>query len=218
MPVLSYPVLFSLNASSQYAQYFWDFGDGSPGVSTLDPSVTHTYTNPGPKYVTLTVTDVCGGGYEVWDTFVDVSLPQFPGTNDDWRFFTGVNGVIDTSDFRIVFPNDVVSILYESPNGTYFNDPYYVFGNPVIGIPQPFLPVPGAWVDPLNPGFFPLIDGVTPIGPLPPAPILPGGNLHSFLVPPGLSGQDLMLQALVISPQAGNGIFGTSDAKVIQFR
>ena len=40
--------------------YQWDFGDGSPTVTTNAVSVTHAYTNDGYYLVTLTVTDTNG--------------------------------------------------------------------------------------------------------------------------------------------------------------
>gem|GEM_PF-3785219 len=40
--------------------YTWDFGDGTVVSSGFNPIQTHTYTNPGLYYVSLTVTDPSG--------------------------------------------------------------------------------------------------------------------------------------------------------------
>ncbi len=40
--------------------YQWNFGDGSPGVTTSEPTTTHVFDAPGTYTVTLTVTDSAG--------------------------------------------------------------------------------------------------------------------------------------------------------------
>ena len=40
--------------------YIWNFGDGSPPVTTTAPTTTHTYAAPGSQQVTLTVKDSAG--------------------------------------------------------------------------------------------------------------------------------------------------------------
>ena len=52
--------IFTFNASastpaSNISEYRWNFGDGSPELTTVQTS--HSYTTTGPKTVTLTVTD-----------------------------------------------------------------------------------------------------------------------------------------------------------------
>ena len=42
-------------------RYEWNFGDGSPVLATTAGDVTHVYQLPGPRVVTLTVTDEHGG-------------------------------------------------------------------------------------------------------------------------------------------------------------
>ncbi|MDH5323592.1 MAG: DUF1929 domain-containing protein, partial [Gammaproteobacteria bacterium] len=54
----------SYTASAQHGinrVYKWDFGDGTPETAySSSPTVTHTFTEPGAAYVTLTVTDDIG--------------------------------------------------------------------------------------------------------------------------------------------------------------
>lgn len=55
--------LVALDASSSTGaslQFNWDFGDGSAGVFSLQPQVTHTYAHTGKYSVTLTVIDAAG--------------------------------------------------------------------------------------------------------------------------------------------------------------
>lgn len=47
-------------SDSTLTQWTWDFGDGSPIVTTNNDSVTHIYTVPGIYSVTMTVTDTNG--------------------------------------------------------------------------------------------------------------------------------------------------------------
>ncbi|MGB9741472.1 MAG: PKD domain-containing protein, partial [Candidatus Bathyarchaeales archaeon] len=56
----------TFNATESYdpdgyiVSYTWDFGDGTPNVTTSDPVTNHTYTTFGDYTVTLTVTDNSG--------------------------------------------------------------------------------------------------------------------------------------------------------------
>jgi len=77
---------------SNVVEYEWNFGDGSPHVTTqtADP-VEHTWEEEGQYTVTLTITgqdDECGGGYEAQQRKVGVVLacdapqPSFDFTNE----------------------------------------------------------------------------------------------------------------------------------------
>jgi len=58
--------IVTFNATESYdpdgyiVSYSWDFGDGTPKVTTSDPITNHTYTAFGDYTVTLTVTDNSG--------------------------------------------------------------------------------------------------------------------------------------------------------------
>ncbi|MCB0401102.1 MAG: PKD domain-containing protein, partial [Flavobacteriales bacterium] len=56
---------FNANVSG-YADYTWDFGDGTTLSSGNSPTVNHIYGTPGLYYTTLTVTSL---GYQPIDTF-----------------------------------------------------------------------------------------------------------------------------------------------------
>lgn len=221
------PVPFDCDTGGKiYQSYDWTFGDGAT-ATTAQPFAAHVYVNPGPYIVTCTGVDVCSpSGDRIADSVVEILQPAFPGGNQDLLMFTGVNGDLNLFDFNVAFPGDIIEVAYDSwtgqlypqlpfPEGAHFlvgslfdpNDPFQ------LPQPQPF-PV-GAWIDPFDPNLLFLHDGG--LGLLPPAPLLPGGTLHQFLVPPGLQGLDLMLQSAVINQGAPNG-FAVSPGKIIQLR
>ena len=148
-------------------------------------------------------------------TFDDT--PLYIGTDADFDMFGLVNFEFpDCTDIVPLVSDDLFTLIIESPGGTFFNDPYIVAaqdfttGNPPVGLP-PF----GLHLDPSN--AFILISG--PDGPLgAPNVVIPGGSTHTFLVPPGLSGQSLMTQSLVLTPDATNGFFETSRGIEARFQ
>lgn len=58
--VTSFDGSASSAAAGSIASYAWDFGDGSPVVTTPSPTTTHTYAATGRFAVQLTVTDTSG--------------------------------------------------------------------------------------------------------------------------------------------------------------
>ncbi len=52
----------------------WDFGDNTPGQTTLSDSATHTYAAAGTYQVLLTVTD-CAGGIATATTAITITAP-----------------------------------------------------------------------------------------------------------------------------------------------
>jgi serine protease len=53
--VVTFDASTSSDSDGSIASYSWNFGDGSPGASTVQP--THSYDQPGAYNATLTVTD-----------------------------------------------------------------------------------------------------------------------------------------------------------------
>ena len=66
-------------------------------------------------------------------------------------------------------------------------------------------------------GFF-LLDGVTQPGPFNRPMVLPTGTDLQLVVPPGLAGYSVRIQALVLSVTAGNGQYATTDAHELRFQ
>jgi PKD repeat protein len=50
----------TVGAGATISQYAWDFGDGSPTVTTSSGTTTKSYATAGAKVVTLTITDSLG--------------------------------------------------------------------------------------------------------------------------------------------------------------
>ena len=63
--------------SSGGVSYTWDFGDGSPSVTTQDAAVSHTYASAGDKTATLTVHYADGDSASASVTAADVQAPLF---------------------------------------------------------------------------------------------------------------------------------------------
>jgi PKD repeat protein len=53
--VVTFDASTSSDSDGSIASFSWNFGDGSPGASTVQP--THSYDQPGAYNATLTVTD-----------------------------------------------------------------------------------------------------------------------------------------------------------------
>ncbi len=198
------------------ATYTWAIGDGTAAMTTT-PFLTGTYTQPGDFPVTVFVDDPPNGVFRILPDIATVFDPVYPGTGDDIRLFTGIDDTPDALDFKEAFPGQTLFIDYDSPGGTYFDDPYLIAGQLFTPGQPPFNNIPGLYLNLFGFSPFILVDGLNPLGPLPPPPILPGGNLHGFPIPPGVGGLDLMLQALVLTPNSGNGFLGVSDGKIISF-
>ncbi len=210
------------------AGYQWDW---DPDATTLDPGqdpittttacFSYVYQQPGDFHISLRVVDSSTGVTRLKPGIVTVFDPAYPGTGDDLRLFTGIDAPPDALDFKVALPMQTLVIDFDSPGGTYFDDPYLIGGQLFLPGQPPINGINGLHLNLFGFQPFILVDGLNPVGPFPPPPIFPGpgGNLHAFLIPPGpgLSGLDLMLQALVLTPNSNNGFLGTSDGKVISF-
>ncbi|HUF85535.1 MAG TPA: PKD domain-containing protein, partial [Acidimicrobiia bacterium] len=56
----SFDASASTVAHGTIAAYEWDFGDGTPPVTTTTPTVTHVYAHPGSYTATVTATSSAG--------------------------------------------------------------------------------------------------------------------------------------------------------------
>jgi PKD repeat protein len=76
VPQTSSVVQFDIGKSGGVS-YTWDFGDGSPKVTTTEQVVSHTYDTAGTKTATLTVTYADGDTASKTVTAADVPTPLF---------------------------------------------------------------------------------------------------------------------------------------------
>ncbi|HWK26401.1 MAG TPA: ThuA domain-containing protein [Solirubrobacter sp.] len=76
VPASGSTVTFDIGKSGGVS-YTWDFGDGSPAVTTQDASVSHTYRSGGSKTATLTVNYADGDKASADVVAADVPAPLF---------------------------------------------------------------------------------------------------------------------------------------------
>ncbi len=148
-------VLFTNNTISGYSQncsqnsiYTWDFGDGTPVISTLPSSpqnINHIYLNPGNFTVTLTALNFCGSTSKSQQICIESPLlPQFTINNIAGCTPLGVTATNTTDISKACSPptyswsvtyansNCGVSSLYSYTGGTNYSskDPSFQFTNP----------------------------------------------------------------------------------------
>ena len=147
--------------------------------------------------------------------------PAYPGPGDDLVLATGIGGSQATSGpgFDVkqapAGGGALLEVEVSSPAGAYALQPYLVVaqvfstGNPPV--PQ----VPNLWIDLTAPAAFVVGASGPPFsGPV----IVPGGSSSFFVLPAGLGGSSIMLQALVVTNSSANGLFALSDAHEIQLQ
>ena len=159
-----------------------------------------------------------GGAAQIDDVyFSDVlPIPTYPGSGEDLRLETGLNGATPTGagdDVKLGNAGDLLEIRVSSPGGTFVGADYYLAGQLFgTGFPMGFA---GFWINQAAP-FFTLVSPIgTPVG----APVIGAGGVSTFVnLPPGLTGLSIMFQAFPISSSALNGVFALSDGNEIQMQ
>ncbi|QDU65922.1 alkaline phosphatase PhoX [Engelhardtia mirabilis] len=122
----------------------------------------------------------------------------YPGSDDDLVLRTGVNGpaVALPGEFvKAAGAGDTVALEVESPGGTHLGEPYIVFGQGALAgglIPSPF--IAGSWLNLLWPAV--ILDGTTNF--VAPVNLPGGGSSASLVVPSGLAGFSIAIQAVTI--------------------
>lgn len=144
---------------------------------------------------------------------VGVTPPTWPGSQDDLTVATGVNGAPLSSggmdDDKNVFGGDVFQINVASPGGVYDLLPYSIIGEiyttgtstgSVAGFPELHFNLTGS--------LFILVDG-NEIGPLGLTNIVApvGGTTTTVVLPFSFPGASIIMQGVVATPIAPNGIF-----------
>ncbi len=148
------------------------------------------------------------------------TTPIHPGTGEDFEMDVRVDEeALPCPGIAVVVPGQDLNIDIFSENGTFDGLRYFAVGQFFnTGFPPPGLPSFGLT---FNPGGIPapffLIDPTGSPSLLGPPLLPPGGSQFLLPVPPGLSGLNLMTQALVLTPMAGNGFFATSSGTEIRF-
>ncbi|MBK8976872.1 MAG: hypothetical protein IPM29_13215 [Planctomycetes bacterium] len=146
--------------------------------------------------------------------------PAYPGSGEDLELRTGVAGAPATTgpgfDVKQAAGGQLLQLNVWSPQGTFDRAPFWVFAQAfTTGVPQ--LPsLPNVYFDPARPIVAITGNLPSPIG----GPVIaPGtGSSSWFVAPAGMAGTSVMLQTLVVTPAANNGMFAISDGHEIQLQ
>lgn len=135
--------------------------------------------------------------------------PVAPGTGEDLAIASTINGLgCPLAGVKPARPGDLVVLAFWSPGATFDGLPGALLVQATLADTLPPSPFPGIAVNPaVAPGVAVFLDG---------AAIPPGGRLTGFVMPAGLQGIDLLLQAFALTPTAANGIFASTPAHVIR--
>ena len=165
-----------------------------------------------------------GGAAHIDDVFFGpgTPVPTYPGGGEDVRLATAVGGGLPTSgagnDIKTAMGGDLLEINVSSPGGTFDLAPYLLICQTfATGFPPTTFPgLPDVYINPTLPYFVLVNVKPSPIG----SPVIaPGvGDSSFFVMPPGLSGISLMLQAFPFSSAALNTVFAASDGHEIQLQ
>lgn len=157
--------------------------------------------------------------FVVYDTLLGGPV-KYPGTGEDLRLFSGINGAPTTgpgADCKDATAGDVLNLRIESPNGTFDYAPLLLAANVYpTGSPAPTPVIAGLVLDPAS--LLILVNGVR-CGGFGCAAVLPGGTHMNFPIPSGFMNQTVLLQAFALPipgmTPAANGIFvGTEGHEI----
>ena len=168
-----------------------------------------------PSFDNLALADNIGA--VLFDTLTR-GAAMFPGSGEDFYLFTATKGVVSTGptfDMKEASAGDTLVIRLDSINGD------FDFAGLVVGV-QPFTSTvptghpsfPEVHVEP-GPTLA-IIGAMTPT-PFGPPTLHPEGDTFAYLVPPGLAGTNVLIQAGASSMIANNGFFAATDAHWIAF-
>lgn len=157
---------------------------------------------------------------EIDNVRVEVDLSNYPGNGDDLALTTGVNASPDDIDIKAAMGGDVLVVDVASPGGTFDFAPFTLWAQLVstasgvpnlggIGFPEIYLDLS------LPVGVIVGDGGGAALGTL---VLIPGGSTHGFVLPPALNGlgSSIVMQSLVASNMALNGLYAITDAHEIR--
>lgn len=206
-----YPGLGNINLDPAFvnpAAGDWHLSSSSPCI------------NAGDSFLgTLATTDLDGlarvaGGQTDIGAF-EYQVP-YMGTLEDFVLQTVVGGVGDPGAWqKAATAGDQLTVGFDSPGLTFtWEKPLLAMQTYTTGSVLPPTPgLPSVWVNGSFPGLTLLDLGGGPLG----AFLLPpGGVTLGLIVPPGLVGTTVRVQAFVISTWAANGIYAATDAHEIE--
>lgn len=185
-------------------------------------------TNAAKAIVQVVFTDVCCGGafaladdvrLVAFDTAAATSALPYPGTDANALSLASGVDTLPQSGIGQTIKNatagQVLRVRVGSPNGIADGSPMLLALEPFLTGTPPSLFLPDVWFDPraslliyngLFGGF------LAPVV----VPMTQGGNTWAQLLPPGLGGVSLLLQAVAIDGASPNGFYFATDAHEIR--
>jgi FG-GAP-like repeat len=192
----SQTIVLSNDGMGNFTQTFGSLSGANPvGIVSVDIN--------GDFAEDLCVVDVPSGSIRYMQND-GAFLPLYPGTGEDFELATGVNGAaLSGLDQRskTVAAGDAVALRMFSPSGTYVGMNALLFVQLFYRAFPPITPLAGLHVNEFGFGAILALN----------APALsPIGDTLPFLFPAGFEGLSLMVQGVVPTPTAANGILVAS--------
>lgn len=190
-------------------------------ISSSPPGLyaTRLRIPPTAQYVFFSTADQLF--YDNSDPDADLALlitpepaPLWPGTGEDLQAATGVDAPASVgpgADLKFAAAGQTLVIAATSPFGTLTAESA-IFGALLTSSAAPITPfygVPELWVDPLSPLYVPVLPNF--------APLPTGETSLSLPVPAGLAGLGIVVQSVVVSTKARNGLYAAASAHVVLF-
>lgn len=140
----------------------------------------------------------------------------YPGSGEDVSLATGIGGTPVTTgagnDVKPATGGQLIEIEVSSPQGGFNMMPYWVFAQAFNTGSTPIPQIPGLYFNLRGPLFALVGSTGSPLG----DPVIaPSGSSTYLVAPGGLAGTSVILQALVVTPGAANGLFAISDGHEI---
>lgn len=135
--------------------------------------------------------------------------PIASGTGEDLVIESDVNGFgCPTAGVKPARFNDLFHVSWRSPGGAFAGNDTIMLAQLTLSGVVPPPAFPGIALNPLvAPGVGVVVSGV----------VLPAGGLSAaIVVPPGVSGFDVLFQAYALTSAAGNGIFASTDVHALR--
>ena len=148
-----------------------------------------------------------------------IPTPAYSGSGEDLALETGINGPTSGgagNDVKQALGGDVLTLLIESPAQGFTGSPFLIIGEAFTTGSPPFSVIADIHLS--FGGFIIVVDGFSPVPPGLTPQLAASGFSASFGLPTGITGTSIILQGLVLSSTAANGIFASTDAHEIQMQ
>jgi hypothetical protein len=188
--------------------------DPSTNTWTLGASIPTARQNPALGAINGVIYAMGGLNPSILNMFQSFAR-KYPGTNEDLTLTSGINLGAPSGglgyEVKAAVAGNAVTVKVESKGGTFILREFLLIAQAFPTGSPPVPAVPGIWLG--FPGLTFMIGTV--YGPLGTIFLPPGGTTVSMIVPPGLTGNSVLIQGAVLAPIAINGVYATTDAHEI---